>query len=163
MQNQPGRKFSVQTSEELQRLLMAVSLHAVGDDSAFQKVQRGKHGGCSVALMIMRQSFTAALHQPPRCQVAKHESFETHRHRLCSDFCRLISYATARGIEDPGSLHLLRSSGAYPHHPKSFRKVTWTIALSASHKVLESVQDFQKGHRPSAFQSCTVYLLCILG
>ena len=36
MQIQPGRKFSVQASEELQKLLMTVSLHAVADDSAFQ-------------------------------------------------------------------------------------------------------------------------------
>ena len=61
MQIQPGRKFSVQVSEEPQKLLMAVSLHTVADDSAFQQVQRCKQGGCSVALIIMRQSSTAAF------------------------------------------------------------------------------------------------------
>src|SRR5258705_1426107 len=56
----PGRDRALDGIEKADELLMGMALHTAAEDTAIERVEGGKQGGCAVALVIMSHGAAAA-------------------------------------------------------------------------------------------------------
>src|SRR5882762_2783846 len=56
----PGRDRALDGIEKADELLMGMALHTAAEDTAIERVEGGKQGGCTVALIIMGHGAAAA-------------------------------------------------------------------------------------------------------
>src|SRR6266550_8704120 len=60
MDQLPGRDRALDGIEKADELLMGMALHTAAEDTAIERVEGGKQGGCAVALVIMSHGAAAA-------------------------------------------------------------------------------------------------------
>src|SRR4030088_776978 len=60
MDQLPGRDGALDGIEKADELLMGMALHTAAEDTAIERVEGGKQGGCAVALVIMGHGAAAA-------------------------------------------------------------------------------------------------------